>query len=68
MNKLQSALAMITSQLDSDSISKNQARALRMSMGVSQAYFTRKQTTADQRRKKRKAQRAARKVTRANRR
>lgn len=48
------------------SVSKKQAREIRSRFGVTQAYFTRKQTTPEERKKKRKAQKLARRAARGS--
>ncbi len=45
-------------------IPRETAGRIRMEMGISQSYFTKKRLTDDQRRKKRKAQRLARRNNR----
>lgn len=47
-------------------VTKKQAKQIRTEFGISQAYFTRKQSTPSQRKKKRKAEKLARRANRGN--
>lgn len=57
-------LKVLSNALKVGTISKEQHRQMRMELGVTQSDFTSKQESATVRRKKRKLQKAARKVTR----
>jgi len=58
------ALAALAEAFNNGSLNKAQVREIRNKLGISQGYFTRKQTTTAQRKSKRKSQKAARKVNR----
>ena len=59
-------LKMLSNALKLGTISKDQARHMREELGVHESDFTTKRVSATVRRKKRKAQKQARKVTRQN--
>jgi hypothetical protein len=60
-------LAAIKDALSMGAISQHDAREIKTRMGIGQAYFTRKQTSKAQRKKKRKAQTLARRANRGQR-
>lgn len=59
-------LKMLSNALKIGTITKDQARHMREELGVNEADFTTKRVSDRVRRKKRKAQKQARKVTRQN--
>lgn len=58
-------LSMIAAALASGTINQSQAKEARSNMGISQAYFTRKQPTKAKRKAKQKMQKASRKMNRS---
>jgi adenine-specific DNA methylase len=59
-------LSRLKEAIESGMITSGQARQLRQQYGISQATFTRKQTTKSQRKARRKMQSASRKANRAS--
>lgn len=59
-------LKIISNALRINSITSQQAHEMRAELGVFNSYFTRSKSSAKVRRQKRKAQTAARRVTRQN--
>lgn len=59
-------LKVLANALKVGTISKEQHQQMRMELGVTQSDFTSKQVSATVRKKKRKAQKVARKITRQN--
>ncbi len=60
-------MAAIKNALSMGALSEHDARAIKMRMGLGQAYFTRKQVSATERKRKRKLQKLARRANRGQR-
>lgn len=61
-----SILSTIASALSMGNISTHDAQIIRSNMGITQAFFTRKQPSAAQRKARRKMQRNSRRANRGN--
>lgn len=64
-NKLQEMLTAMAAAKKAGQISTEHLRKLRMELGISPSYFTKKRPTHDQRKAKRRAARLARRAQRS---